>query len=205
MPGRRRPHARGELQHLVRLRRIERPPERVDLQALQLLEWLETGHGLGDRVLGTARPVPMNKFRDCCNGGTPGGAPYEFGQGQWRGRRPRRDDRPRLGLNGADVRRWRLSWISATCGDMAARTGSNAADGTLLQSNLSSVLGTGEITPVEPRGRTPAVAVQGCCWPADHARLGDRSGRHRARCAAGGPQAGPRPSRREYVAYALWA
>src|SRR5690606_6420928 len=43
-----------------------------------LLEWLDSGHGLGERVLGTARPVPMNKFKDRCNG-TPGGGPYEFG------------------------------------------------------------------------------------------------------------------------------
>ena len=43
-----------------------------------LVAWLQAGKKLTDSVNGAARTVPMNQFRDRCNGGKQAGPPYEF-------------------------------------------------------------------------------------------------------------------------------
>ncbi len=129
-----------------------------------LLEWLDSGHGLGERVLGTARPVAMNKFRDRCNG-APGGPPYEFGNDGGESGVYDILSATAGSVNGAFVS---MATQLDLCDirDMAANLGVERANGDPLQTNPSSVLGTNEITPLSLVAAYAAVAAQGLyCKP----------------------------------------
>lgn len=129
-----------------------------------LLEWLDSGHGLAERVLGTARPIALNKFRDHCNGPW-GGAPYNFGNDGGETGVYDVAAATRHSVNGAFVS---MATQLDLCDirDMAANLGVERADGNPLQTNPSSVLGTNEITPLSLAGAFAAVAAQGVfCEP----------------------------------------
>src|SRR5690606_35740508 len=113
----------------------------------------------------SARTVPMNQFMDRCNGGKQSGPPYEFGNDSPGGGMMSVASATSASVNGAFVSMpTQLDLCDVR--DIAASLGVERADGTPLQSNPSSVLGTNEITPLSLAGAYAAIAAGGVvCKP----------------------------------------
>lgn len=131
-----------------------------------LVAWLESGRKLSDVVESGARTVEQKTFKDTCSDG-----------GGWNGPYPFKND---SGGGGGG-----MTVLSATAGSVngafismglkldlcdirhaAERLGVQRADGTHLQTNPSSILGTNEITPLSLVSAYAAISAGGVyCRP----------------------------------------
>jgi membrane peptidoglycan carboxypeptidase len=110
-----------------------------------LLNWLQEGHGLNERVNGSARTVAQSAFTDSCGG--PWAGPYPFKNDDSSSGNMTVATAVQKSVNGAFIS---MALELDLCGirDTAASIGVHRADGGELQTNPSSVLGTNEISPL---------------------------------------------------------
>ncbi len=127
-----------------------------------LLDWLQSGKGIYERVNGNARTENQAKFRDSCtDGGGPYGGPYPFKNDS--GGSPGAIavyDATVGSVNGAFIS-MALQLDQCDIRGVAESLGVERADGTHLQTNPSAVLGTNEVTPLSMAGAYAAVAAGG--------------------------------------------
>jgi membrane peptidoglycan carboxypeptidase len=130
-----------------------------------LLDWLATGKGLYEKISGEARTEEQSKFKDSCPDGGGWGGPYTF-----------RNDSGETGvysaysattgsINGAFIS-MALQLDLCDIRKVAESLGVERADGTHLQTNPSSVLGTNEVTPLSMAAAYAGIAANGLfCKP----------------------------------------
>jgi membrane peptidoglycan carboxypeptidase len=111
-----------------------------------LLNWLQEGHGLNERVNGSGRTVAQSAFTDSCNGPWAGAA-YTFKNDDSSGGNMTVATATQKSVNGAFIS---MALELDLCGirDTAASIGVHRADGAELETNPSSVLGTNTIAPL---------------------------------------------------------
>ena len=134
-----------------------------------LLAWLDSGRGLGERVLGTGRTENQAKFRDTCQYaepvGGPWGGPYQFKNDSGGGGIVDVNSATAGSVNGAFVS-MALQLDLCAIRDMAAKLGVERGDGYDLFTNPSSVLGTNEVTPLSMANAYATIAANGLyCKP----------------------------------------
>ncbi len=144
-----------------------------------LLDWLKSGKGIYERVNGNARTENQAKFKDSCtDGGGPYGGPYPFKNDS--GGTPGAIavyDATVGSVNGAFIS-MALQLDMCDIRKVAESLGVERADGTHLQTNPSSVLGTNEVTPLSMAGAYAAVAAGGkYCSPIVVDRVVDPNGK----------------------------
>jgi membrane peptidoglycan carboxypeptidase len=128
-----------------------------------LLAWLSAGHGLGERVLASARKIEQSKFHDRCNG--PWGGIFDVGNDS--GESGVRDIMAATAgsVNGAFVS-MAMQLDLCDIRDMAVALGVVRGNEDPLETMPATVLGTNEITPLGMAGAYAAVAAQGLyCKP----------------------------------------
>ncbi len=130
-----------------------------------LLAWLQAGKGLNEKVNGDARTEDQAKFVDTCEDGGGWGGKYEF-----------RNDSGEHGIftaysattgsiNGAFIS-MAMQLDLCDIRGVAEDLGVERADGTHLQTNPSSVLGTNEVTPLSMAAAYAGIAAGGLyCAP----------------------------------------
>lgn len=143
-----------------------------------LLEWLGKGKGLYERISGDQRTENQAKFKDTCtDGGGPWGGPYPFKNDS--GGNPGAIsvyDATAASVNGAFIS-MALQLDMCDIRKVAESIGVERADGKVLQTNPSSVLGTNEVTPLSMAGAYAAVAAGGkYCEPIVVDRVIDPNG-----------------------------
>lgn len=143
-----------------------------------LLDWLSKGKGLYERVSGDQRTENQAKFRDTCtDGGGPWGGPYPFKNDS--GGNPGAIsiyDATVSSVNGAFIS-MALQLDQCDIRKVAESIGVERADGNVLQTNPSAVLGTNEVTPLGMAGAYAAVAAGGkYCKPIIVDRVIDPNG-----------------------------
>jgi membrane peptidoglycan carboxypeptidase len=130
-----------------------------------LLNWLQAGHGINEVVNGSARTVRQQAFTDSCHGPWTG-TPYQFSNDE-------ASERGNMTVASATQRSVNGAFISmaldldlCSIKNTAMSLGVHRADGTTLQSNPSSVLGTNEIAPLTMNAAYAAIANGGIyCAP----------------------------------------
>ena len=128
-----------------------------------LLNWLQSGHGLNEVVNGSPRTEASSAFTDSCGG--PWGGPFPFKNDDATSGPMSVARATQLSVNGAFVS-MALDLDLCNIKSTAASIGVHRADGSDLQSNPSSVLGTNEIAPLTMAGAYAAIAAQGVyCVP----------------------------------------
>lgn len=142
-----------------------------------LLDWLKSGKGLYEKVNGDARTEEQSKFKDSCADGGGWGGPYQF-----------KNDSGESGpftvygattgsVNGAFIS-MALQLDLCDIRHVAESLGVERADGTHLQTNPSSVLGTNEVTPLSMAAAYAGIAAGGLyCKPIIVDRVVDPTGR----------------------------
>ncbi len=143
-----------------------------------LLDWLAKGKGLYERISGDQRTENQAKFKDSCiDGGGPWGGLYPFKNDS--GGNPGAIsvyDATRSSVNGAFIS-MALQLDMCNIRKVAESIGVERADGNVLQTNPSSVLGTNEVTPLSMAGAYAAVAAGGkYCAPIIVDRVIDPNG-----------------------------
>lgn len=141
-----------------------------------LVEWLQQGRGLQEVIDGTRNAFQPSAFTDTCNGPW-GGEPYEPANFAGAGG-------GFMTVLQATINSVNTSYVAIAeqldlCGirDAAADLGVHRADGTELQTNPSSVLGTNEIAPMTMAAAFAAIANGGqFCEPIAVDRIVDRNG-----------------------------
>ncbi|MEQ1735526.1 MAG: transglycosylase domain-containing protein [Rhodoglobus sp.] len=144
-----------------------------------LLDWLKSGKGIYERVNGNQRTENQAKFKDSCtDGGGPWGGPYPFKNDS--GGSPGAIavyDATVGSVNGAFIS-MALQLDQCNIRGVAESLGVERADGNVLQTNPSSVLGTNEVTPLSMAGAYAAVAAGGkYCKPIVVDRVLDPNGK----------------------------
>jgi membrane peptidoglycan carboxypeptidase len=125
-----------------------------------LLAWLQAGKGLNEKVNGDARTEDQAKFTDTCEDGGGWGGKYTF-----------KNDSGEHGIftaysattgsiNGAFIS-MALQLDLCDIRGVAESLGVERADGTHLQTNPSSVLGTNEVTPLSMAAAYAGIAAGG--------------------------------------------
>jgi membrane peptidoglycan carboxypeptidase len=146
-----------------------------------LIDWLSHNKGLNAKVSGAARTVNMAQFKDSCDDSEGWGGPY-----------PVKNDSggspgaisvmsaTAQSVNGAYIS-MALQLDLCDIRKVAESLGVERADGTHLQTNPSSVLGTNQVTPISMAGAYAAVAAGGkYCPPIVVDRVVDTSGKELA-------------------------
>jgi len=128
-----------------------------------LIEWLQQGKGIYERLEGTARDIPGSQFLDSCNG--PYGGTVEFGNNANETGIFTVAEGTAESING-------IFFSMATqldlCNirDVAASMGVERADGDELQSFPSSIIGTNDVTPLSIASAYAAIGAGGLwCEP----------------------------------------
>ncbi|PRY65374.1 membrane peptidoglycan carboxypeptidase [Glaciihabitans tibetensis] len=109
-----------------------------------LLNWLQNGHGLNERVNGSARTVAQSAFTTCDG---PYSGPYQFKNDDGSGGNMTVATATQKSVNGAFIS-MALELDLCEIRDTAASIGVHRADGAELEANPSSVLGTNTISPL---------------------------------------------------------
>ncbi|MET0989143.1 MAG: transglycosylase domain-containing protein [Glaciihabitans sp.] len=128
-----------------------------------LLNWLQNDHGLNEVVNGSPRTVQKSAFSASCS--DPGYGPYPFKNDDGTAGPMTVTNATAKSVNGAFIS---MALELDLCGirDTAASIGVHRADGTELQTNPSSVLGTNEIAPMTMSAAYAAIAGNGVyCTP----------------------------------------
>ncbi|MGZ0211449.1 MAG: transglycosylase domain-containing protein [Actinomycetales bacterium] len=128
-----------------------------------LIEWLNQGKGINERLEGTARDIPGSKFTDSCNG--PYGGVVKFGNNANERGIYSVAEGTAESING-------IFFSMATQLDLcnirnvAASMGVERADGDELQSFPSSIIGTNDVTPLSMASAYAAIGAGGLwCEP----------------------------------------
>jgi len=128
-----------------------------------LIEWLNQGKGIYEKLEGTARDIPGSQFLDSCNG--PYGGTVEFGNNANEKGIFTVAEGTAESING-------IFFTMATqldlCNirDVAASMGVERADGDELQSFPSSIIGTNDVTPLSIASAYAAIGAGGLwCEP----------------------------------------
>jgi membrane peptidoglycan carboxypeptidase len=132
-------------------------------KAFTLIDWLQNGHGLNEVVNGSPRTVPLSSFTVC--GQPDSGTPYTFHNDE-------NEQGPRTvmsatarSINGAFISMAQQLDLCDIRKDAEAM-GVHRADGTELQDNPSSVLGTNEVAPLTMAAAYAGIAADGLyCKP----------------------------------------
>ncbi|TAL45116.1 MAG: PASTA domain-containing protein [Salinibacterium sp.] len=130
-----------------------------------LIDWLNHNKGLNARVSGDARVVDQSKFRDSCADGGGWGGPFNVHndssgeKGAWSVM-----NATAASVNGAFVS-MALQLDLCDIRHVAESLGVERADGTHLQTNPSSVLGTNDVTPLSMAGAYAAIGAGGKFCP----------------------------------------
>jgi membrane peptidoglycan carboxypeptidase len=124
-----------------------------------LLNWLQNEHGLNEIVDGTGRTVPVGQFTDSCNGPW-GGPAYKFRNDEGGGGPMSAATATQGSVNGAFIS-MALQLDLCEIKNTAASLGVHRADGSELQTNPSSVLGTNEIAPLSMAAAYAGIASGG--------------------------------------------
>ncbi len=126
-----------------------------------LLNWLESGNGLYERVSGDQRTVDQADFLNTCTDEGPFGGPYPFKNDS--GGNPGTMDiltATSGSVNGAYISMG-LQIDQCETRTIAESLGVIRGDETPLQSNPSAILGTNEVTPLSMAGAYAALAAGG--------------------------------------------
>ncbi|CAO1649738.1 peptidoglycan glycosyltransferase [Salinibacterium sp. NYA9b] len=128
-----------------------------------LIEWLNQGKGINERLEGTARDIPGSQFLDSCNG--PYGGTVEFGNNANEAGIYTVAEGTAESING-------IFFSMATQLDLcnirnvAASMGVERADGAELESFPSSIIGTNDVTPLSMASAYAAIGAGGLwCEP----------------------------------------
>ncbi|CAN5130918.1 transglycosylase domain-containing protein [soil metagenome] len=129
-----------------------------------LIDWLKSGKGIYEKVSGDERKIDQSKFKDTCTGGW--GGPYSpTNDAAGEGGPQTVYDATKYSVNGAFIS-MALQLDLCDIRHVAESMGVERADGTPLQTNPSSVLGTNEVTPLSMAGAYATVAAGGkYCTP----------------------------------------
>ena len=122
-----------------------------------LLNWLQNGHGLNERVNGSARTVAQSAFTTCDG---PYSGPYQFKNDDGSGGSMTVATATQKSVNGAFIS-MALELDLCEIRDTATSIGVHRADGAELRANPSSVLGTNEIAPLTMATAYAAIASGG--------------------------------------------
>ncbi len=131
-----------------------------------LIDWLNSGKGVNERISGDQRTVNQATFKDTCEDGGGWGGPYPFKNDSGGNPGPVSVyDATRASINGAFIS-MALQLDLCDIRKVAENLGVERGDETHLQTNPSSVLGTNEVTPLSMAGAYAAVAAGGrYCTP----------------------------------------
>jgi membrane peptidoglycan carboxypeptidase len=131
-----------------------------------LVAWLQAGHRLSEVVDGSARTVQQNKFVDTCTDSYgPWGGPYPFKNDGSGGGGISVLSATSQSVNGAFIS-MALKLDLCNIRSAAESLGVERADGDVLWTNPSSVLGTNEVTPLSMAAAYAAIAAGGVyCTP----------------------------------------
>ena len=141
-----------------------------------LINWLQNGKGLNERVNGSARTEDQAKFTDSCEDGGGWVGPYKFRNDAGEGGSYSVYRATTGSVNGAFVS-MALQLDLCEIRHTAESLGIERADGTHLQTNPSSVLGTNEVTPLSMAAAYAGIAANGLyCVPVILDRVVDSTG-----------------------------
>jgi membrane peptidoglycan carboxypeptidase len=130
-----------------------------------LIDWLNHNKGLNARVSGDARVVDQAKFRDSCPDGGGWGGPFDVhNDSAGEGGTMSVSAATAASVNGAFVS-MALQLDLCDIRHVAESLGVERADGTHLQTNPSSVLGTNDLTPLSMAGAYAAIGAGGKFCP----------------------------------------
>jgi membrane peptidoglycan carboxypeptidase len=123
-----------------------------------LLNWLQNGHGLNERVNGSPRTIPQSQFTDSCE--RPVGKPYQFKNDDGTGGPMTVATATQKSVNGAFIS-MAMELDLCKIRDTAESIGVHRADGGPLGHTPASVLGTNEIAPLTMATAYAAIANNG--------------------------------------------
>ena len=132
-------------------------------KAFTLIEWLNQGKGINERLEGTARDIPASQFLDSCNG--PWGGIVEFGNNAGERGIYSVAEGTAESINGIF---FSMASQLDLCNirNVAASLGVERADGNELQTNPASIIGTNEVTPLSLASAYAAIGAGGLwCEP----------------------------------------
>ncbi|MEP6480459.1 MAG: transglycosylase domain-containing protein [Rhodoglobus sp.] len=140
-----------------------------------LVDWLKSGKGIYEKVNGDERVIQQSKFKDSCQGGW-GGTYSPTNDAAGEGGPQTVYNATLNSVNGAFIS-MALQLDLCDIRHVAESMGVERADGTPLQTNPSSVLGTNEVTPLSMAGAYATIAAGGkYCTPIIVDRAVDPSG-----------------------------
>jgi membrane peptidoglycan carboxypeptidase len=132
-------------------------------KAFTLIEWLNQGKGINERLEGTARDIPASQFLDSCNG--PWGGIVKFGNNAGEKGIYSVAEATAESINGIF---FSMASQLDLCNirNVAASLGVERADGNELQTNPASIIGTNEVTPLSLASAYAAIGAGGLwCEP----------------------------------------
>jgi membrane peptidoglycan carboxypeptidase len=128
-----------------------------------IIEWLNQGKGINERLEGSARDIPAAKFLDSCNG--PWGGTVKFGNNAGERGIYSVAEGTAESVNGIFYSMG-LQLDLCNIRNVAASLGVERADGKELQTNPASIIGTNEVTPLSLASAYAAVGAGGVwCEP----------------------------------------
>lgn len=133
-------------------------------KAFTLIEWLNQGKGIKERLLGTARDIPGSEFLDSCNGPYPA-TPVKFGNNAGERGTYTVAEGTAESINGIFYS-MALQLDLCNIRNVAASLGVERADGTELKTVPSSIIGTNEVSPLSMASAYAAIGAGGLwCEP----------------------------------------
>ncbi|WP_341953902.1 transglycosylase domain-containing protein [Salinibacterium sp. TMP30] len=133
-------------------------------KAFTLIEWLNQGKGINERLLGTARDIPGSKFLDSCNGPY-SDAPVKFGNNANERGIYSVAEGTAESINGIFYS-MALQLDLCNIRNVAASLGVERADGKELKTVPSSIIGTNEVSPLSMASAYAAIGAGGLwCEP----------------------------------------
>ncbi|MGV8876630.1 MAG: transglycosylase domain-containing protein [Rhodoglobus sp.] len=132
-------------------------------KVFSIIEWLNQGKGINERLEGTARDIPASEFLDSCNG--PWGGTVKFGNNARERGIYTVAEGTAESINGVFYS-MALQLDLCNIRNVAASLGVERADGKELQTNPASIIGTNEVTPLSMAGAYAAIGAGGLwCKP----------------------------------------
>ncbi|GAA1206167.1 transglycosylase domain-containing protein [Rhodoglobus aureus] len=132
-------------------------------KAFTLIEWLNQGKGINERLIGTARDIPGSEFLDSCNGPYGGTVSFKNNAGE-RGIYSVAEGTAES-INGIFFS-MAIQLDLCNIRNVAASLGVERADGKELESFPSSVIGTNTVTPLSLASAYAAIGAGGLwCEP----------------------------------------
>jgi membrane peptidoglycan carboxypeptidase len=145
-----------------------------------LINWLAHGHSLGEYVNGSARTVQQSEFTDTCNDPGTWGGPYQFKNDGGEGGTMSVQNATANSVNGAFISmalELDLCDTKKIAQSLGVHLAAGKADGSDIETNPSSVLGTNYIAPLTMAAAYAAIANDGVyCAPIAVDRIVDRTG-----------------------------